>query len=117
MSTYINVKVFGWEKVRGACWCSLEINKPNIEKNKKQSKKNKTKITSYMHDEKIKILYCVENENTIEIGKKLEISPALVAFRLEKLNIVDRSQLARGYFEYITSDLYKENKERRNKIR
>ena len=22
---------YGWEKVRGACWCSLEIKKPNID--------------------------------------------------------------------------------------
>ena len=32
---------YGWEKVRGAHWCSLEIKKPNIEKNKK------TKVNKY----------------------------------------------------------------------
>ena len=67
--------------------------------------------------EKIRFLYCVENENVIKIGETLNISPCLIAFRLEKLNIVDRRQLAKGYFEYIESDLYKENKERRNKTR
>jgi len=35
--------------------------------------------------------------------------------RLEKLDIIKRKQLARGYFEYVESDLYKQNIERRNK--
>jgi len=120
MKTITTMENYGWEKVRGSCWCSLEIKKPNIEKNKKRSKKNKQKeikTKSYENDEKIRFLYCVENENIIKIGEILNISPSLVAFRLEKLNIVDRRQLARGYFEYIESDLYKENKERRNKTR
>jgi len=120
IKTITTMENYGWEKVRGACWCSLEIKKPNIEKNKKRSKKNKQKeikTKSYENDEKIRFLYCVENENIIKIGEILNISPSLVAFRLEKLNIVDRRQLARGYFEYIESDLYKENKERRNKTR
>jgi len=30
---------YGWEKVRGACWCSLEIKKPNPEKRKENKKK------------------------------------------------------------------------------
>ena len=120
IKTIITMENYGWEKVRGACWCSLEIKKPNTEKKKKGGKKNKKKeikIKTYEHDEKIRFLYCVENENVIKIGETLNISPCLIAFRLEKLNIVDRRQLARGYFEYIESYLYKENKERRNKTR
>jgi predicted GIY-YIG superfamily endonuclease len=106
---------YGWEKVRGACWCCLEIKKPNIEKNKKLKPKKEIKIIPNENDEKIKILYSIENENIIEIGKFLEISPGSVANRLEKLDVIKRRQLARGYFEYIESDLYKENIERRNK--
>jgi len=106
---------YGWEKVRGACWCCLEIKKPNIEKNKKLKPKKEIKIIPNENDEKIKILYSIENENIIEIGKFLEISPGSVANRLEKLDVIKRRQLARGYFEYVESDLYKENIERRNK--
>ena len=36
---------------------------------------------------------------------------------LHYVRIIERKQLARGYFEYIESDLYKQNIERRNKER
>lgn len=108
---------YGWEKVRGACWCSLEITKPNIEKNKKPKPRKEKNIIPHENDEKIKNLYCVDNENIISIGEKLNVSPSLIAYRLEKLNIISRRQLARGYFEYIQSDLYKKAIERRNKER
>jgi predicted GIY-YIG superfamily endonuclease len=106
---------YGWEKVRGACWCCVEIKKPNIEKNKKLKQKKEIKIIPNVNDIKIKFLYSIENENIIEIGKILDISPGSVANRLEKLDIIKRRQLARGYFEYVESDLYKQNIERRNK--
>jgi predicted GIY-YIG superfamily endonuclease len=106
---------YGWEKVRGACWCCIEIKKPNIEKNRKLKPKKEIKIIPNDNDEKIKFLYSIENENIIETGKILDISPGLVANRLEKLDIIKRKQLARGYFEYVESDLYKQNIERRNK--
>jgi len=97
---------YGWEKVRGSCWCSLEIKQPNIEKNKKPKiKKQKHKIF-YRNDDIIKKLYCEENKNIIEISEVLEVSPGLIAFRLEKLDIVIRRQLSRGYFDYIENGLY-----------
>ena len=108
---------YGWEKVRGACWCCLEIKKPNIERNKKRKQKKVTKIIPNENDLKIKILYCSENKSVIDIGNEINVSPSWVAVRLEKLNIIDRKQLAKGYFEYIESDLYKQNIERRNKER
>ena len=40
-----------------------------------------------------------------------------IAYRLEKLNIITRRQLARGYINYIESDIYKKDIERRNKER
>jgi predicted GIY-YIG superfamily endonuclease len=110
---------YGWEKVRGAHWCSLEIKKPNIEKNKKYKVNKDKKEVKYDIDKNIRELYCSENKNIIEISVMLDITPGLVAFRLEKLNIVNRRQLSRGYFEYIGSDLYKINimrkKEKREK--
>ena len=47
----------------------------------------------------------------------MNISPSLVALRLEKLCIIDRKHLAKGYFDYLDSNLYKENIQRRNEIR
>lgn len=104
---------YGWEKVRGSGWCSLEICKPDIERNKKPKLKKFKKIVYCENDEKIKILYSVDSENIISIGEKLQKSPYLIAVRLEKLKIIERRQLARGYLEYIGSDLYKKNIERR----
>jgi predicted GIY-YIG superfamily endonuclease len=108
---------YGWEKVRGAYWCSLVIKKPNIKKNKKRKQKNIVKIILHENDEKIKVLYCLENKSIIDIGNEINISPCLVAFRLEHLGIVERKQLARGYIEYIESDLYKDSIKRINTAR
>lgn len=115
IKTLAIMEKYGWENVRGACWCCLEIKNLNIEKIKKLKQKKVIKIIPNENDEKITFLYCIENENIIEVGKILEISPGLVASRLEKLDIIKRRQLASGYFEYIESDLYKQNIERRNK--
>lgn len=111
--TFKYVEKYGWGKVRGSYWCSLEIPKPDIERNKKPKLKKFKKLVQCENDERIKILYCVDNENVISIGEKLQTSPSVIASRLEKLNIIDRRQLARGYLEYIESDLYKRNIERR----
>lgn len=54
-------------------------------------------------------MYLLENKDIIEIGKCLNISPGSVAYNLEKMKIVERRQLSRGYFEYIFSDLYETN--------
>lgn len=108
---------YGWEKVRGSHWCSLEIKKPNIEKNKRTKVNKYKKELEYDIDENIRELYCSENKNIIEISEMLSITPGLVAFRLEKMNIVNRRQLSRGYFEYIGSELYKINIERRKEKR
>lgn len=113
---------YGWEKVRGACWCSLEIKNPNIRKNKKPKlKMPKENKIMFQKDDAIKELYCEQNKNIIEISEILDLSPGLISFRLEKLNIISRRQLARGYFDYIESDLYnlyieKRRKNRENKI-
>jgi len=96
---------YGWEKVRGAQWCSIVIKKPKF-KNKKRKIKNKG-IVFYIEDDEIRNLYCNENKSIIEIGEILNISPGLIANRLEKLCLIERKQLSRGYFEYIESDLYK----------
>jgi hypothetical protein len=51
---------YGWEKVRGACWCSLEIKKPDFEKNKKSKPKKIIKLISHENDVNIKYLYCIK---------------------------------------------------------
>lgn len=97
---------YGWEKVRGAGWCSLKINKPNF--NKKYIKPKIDKEVNPMEvDIIISNLYCNENKNIIEIGEMIKRRPNWVAHRLNKLKIIDRIQLARGFFEYYQSDLYK----------
>jgi predicted GIY-YIG superfamily endonuclease len=108
---------YGWEKVRGACWCSLKIKKPNFEKNKKAKKIIIKPLVPEENDENIKLLYCIENKNIMEISDIIKMSVGYVAFRLEKLNIIVRKQLARGYINYIESDLYKKNIQDRNKER
>lgn len=108
---------YGWEKVRGACWCSLKIRKPDFEKNKKLKPKKIKKIIPHKNDETIKYLYCDENKNIMEISDIINVSAGAIAYRLEKLNIIIRRQLARGYMNYVESDLYMKNIERRNKER
>ena len=108
---------YGWEKVRGAGWCSLNIREPSC---LKKYAKMKKEISWNEEDLKMKDLYILENRNVIEIGDILKRSPCQIAWRLAKLGIIIRKQLARGYFEYFESDAYKKNKERyrekRNKI-
>lgn len=108
---------YGWEKVRGACWCSLEIKKPNFEKNKNPKPKIIKKIIQEKNSENIRYLYCIENKNIIEISNILNIPAGSIAYRLEKLNIIIRRQLARGYMNYIESDIYIKDIERRNEER
>ena len=113
---------YGWEKVRGACWCCLNIKKPDMEKHKKIKSKKILEIIPNDNDEKIKMLYCLENKSVIEIGNELNKTPGQIAYRLEKLNIIDRRQSARGYYSYINSEMYREicrktNTERNNKNR
>jgi predicted GIY-YIG superfamily endonuclease len=115
IKTLSTMEKYGWEKVRGYCWCSLLIKKPKIKNNNKNKKV--VELMPNKNDEKLEFFYCVENKNILEIGKILNISPGSVAYRLEKLNIINRRQLAKGYFEYVESNLYEENKEIRNKKR
>lgn len=105
---------YGWEKVRGACWCSLEIIKPDFEKSRKSKPKKIKKFVYHENDEKIKYLYCIENKNIMEISDILNVPSGSIACRLEKLNIIIRRQLARGYIKYIESDIYKKDIERIN---
>ena len=101
---------YGWEKVRGACWCSLEIKKPNYKKKYVKKEINiKKEFVPMDVDIELYSLYCNENKNIIEIGEVTKRRPSWVAYRLNKIKIIDRIQLARGFFEYYQSDLYKNN--------
>jgi len=103
---------YGWKKVRGSQWCSLEITEPN--KNKKYKKINSNinsdgELVSLDVDVEIYNLYCNDNKNIIEIGNIIKKTPGWIAHRLTKLKIIDRIQLARGFFEYYQSDIYKKH--------
>jgi predicted GIY-YIG superfamily endonuclease len=94
---------YGWEKVRGAGWCSLEIKKPNDKYKNKKSRQ----IMINDRDIELEKLYILDEKNVEDIGSILRKSPCWVAKRLETLKIVERKQLARGYIKYIESDEYK----------
>jgi len=96
---------YGWEKVRGAGWCSLEINKPDF--SKKYIKEVLDNFEPMEIDSEIINLYCNEHKNIIEIGDIINKTPTWISYRLTKLKIIDRIQLSRGFFEYYKSDKYK----------
>ena len=107
---------YGWKNVRGAGWCSLEINKPKAKLNDKKHNISKEILLSE-NDLKIKMLYCIENKDIIEIGIILKKAPTWIANRLEKMKVIDRKQLALGYTEYISSDEFKFKIKKYNEIR
>jgi predicted GIY-YIG superfamily endonuclease len=107
---------YGWEKVRGAGWCSLEIKEP---KDKRKKRKNKTDENIVMNDNDVELekLYNYEQKDIEEIGAIVKKSPCWVAKRLEILKIVKRKQLARGYMIHIESESYKLKYKTRNAIK
>jgi predicted GIY-YIG superfamily endonuclease len=96
---------YGWEKVRGAGWCSLEIKRPKEKYYKK--KKNDRSIIMNDNDKELLQLYNYEEKDIQYIGNILHKSPCWVAQRLEILKVIERKQLARGYMKNIESDEYK----------
>jgi len=98
---------YGWEKVRGAGWRSLEIKKPKEKIYKKKKNEDERSIIINEHDKELLQLYNYEEKDIEYISNILHKSPGWVAKRLEILNIVERKQLARGYMNYIESDEYK----------
>jgi hypothetical protein len=110
IKTIFYMEKYGWEKVRGSYWCSLEIKNP-INKNNKNIRKISLKdkeVIKMDGDEDIETMYCLENKNIIEIGEKLNRTPGSIAYRLEKIGIIEKRQYSKGYNEYIMSDLYRE---------
>lgn len=117
--TFKYVDKYGWEKVRGSYWCSIEIKRKlnlNSYENMKTQRDKELLETTKINDE-IKNMYIVENKNIIEIGEILNLTPGTVACRLVKLKIIKYKADARNYNEYIESDMYKEicNKNSSNK--
>lgn len=107
---------YGWQNVRGFVWCSLEIREPNIKINAKNKPKEVKPIVNDI-DIELCNLYCNENKSIIEISKIINKTAGFIANRLEKLCIVKRKQLSKGYFEYIQSELYKIDIEKRALLR
>jgi hypothetical protein len=104
---------YGYEKVRGYAWCKEVLLKFPKHKNKKV-----TKIEKYCYDDEgIRKLYVDENKDIIEIGNSLNRSPGSIAYILEKMGIVERRQLTRGYFDYVFSDLYDKYKQNNKKLK
>lgn len=103
---YMNL--YGYENVRGYAWCrETLLKKPKIKK------KEKNVIERGYEDEGIRNLYANENKDIIEIGSILNKSPGSISFSLEKMKIVERRQLSRGYFDYVFSDLYDKYKRKK----
>jgi predicted GIY-YIG superfamily endonuclease len=108
--TFKYVDKYGWEKVRGSYWCSLEIKrKLNLKfyENMKIQREKELLDTTKINDE-IKNMYVVENKNIIDIGEILNITPGTVASRLVKFKIIKDKEDARYYNEYKESDMYKQ---------
>lgn len=112
--TFFYMEKYGWEKVRGSHWCSLELKKNPINNNKKRKNKKSFENIVDNIDDDIQRKYCLEDKNIIEIGEELNRTPGSIAYRLEQLSIIERRQKAKGYYEYITSDLYREICNRKN---
>ncbi len=107
--------MYGWKKVRGYAWCGIELTKkPKIRNIDEICVEKKDK--NYENIE-VRNLYENEKKDIIEIGNILNKSPGSIAYILEKMKIVDRRQLSRGYMEYVFSDLYKICKKERDDIR
>jgi len=103
------MEIYGWENVRGYAWCRETLTKKPKIKNKKESKQIKEYVICDS-DIVIRDMYVLENKDVIEIGNYLNTSPGSIAYTLEKMGIVNRRQLSRGYFDYVFSDLYEQNK-------
>lgn len=109
------MELYGWENVRGYTWCrEILSQKPKLNE---KTQKNKSKEPIIYDEEEIRNMYLLENKDIIEIGKCLNRTPGSIAYSLEKMRIVDRRQLSRGYFEYIFSDLYDDCKKNNNAIK
>jgi predicted GIY-YIG superfamily endonuclease len=108
--TFKYIEKYGWEKVRGSYWCSLEIKRyQSIESYEKiKSQRDKELLEICKLDNTIKIMYNDESKNIIEIGKNLNMTPGMIACRLIKLKIIKDKQDALGYTEYRDSELYKQ---------
>jgi predicted GIY-YIG superfamily endonuclease len=102
---------YSWEKVRGYAWCREKILKEPKIKKKKETKQT---IEYIVCDDDITIqnMYELENKDVIQIGNYLNKSPGSIACSLERMGIVNRRQLSRGYFDYTFSDLYEECKKK-----
>ena len=107
---------YGWEKVRGYCWCGIELLKPPKINSKKRQNIYRI-VEKNEEDILLEKLYCVNNKDIIEIGKELNKTPGQIAYRLVLLGIIDRRQQSRGYFTYTNSELYKKNCEKSNQKR
>ena len=108
--TFKYVEKYGWGKVRGSYWCSLEIKRwPNLKSYEKMKSQRDKKLLEIANLEKhIKNMYVNENKNIIEIGESLSLTPGTVASRLVKLKLIEEKKQAIGYSEYKDSELYKQ---------
>lgn len=106
------MKQYGFEKVRGYVWHRIKLLKdPSCDENKINNCNYKNVYNKkYEVNEMLKKLYFEENKNIIEIGEILNRSPGSIAWELYNSKLVERIQLTNGYFEYINSDIYNQNK-------
>jgi hypothetical protein len=70
---------------------------------------------AYEEDQQLIKEYTVEKLNLLEICEIHKRKPGGITSRLKRLNLIDMRQDARGYSEYLESDLYKEIEEKKNR--
>lgn len=108
---------YGWKQVRGAGWCQTKLmHQPKIlEKienrmNTGEYEINTMEETPWTEDQDnlLAKLYVQNEKNIMEIAEQCERTPGSIAGRLVKLNLIPERKKARGYFQYINSEIYQE---------
>jgi hypothetical protein len=77
---------------------------------------NKYKLWTQVEDEQLNKLYNIELLDIIEISKIHNRTPGGIISRLIKNNYITDKTCARGYLDYINSNLYKEICNKNNDI-
>ena len=108
---------YGWKQVRGSGWCQTRLmQKPKIlEKIENRMNTGTYEINTMEEthwnedqDNLLVKLYVQNEKNIMEIAELCQRTPGAIAARLVILNLIPERKKARGYFQYINSEIYQE---------